>query len=461
MNVLFILPEFEPHTGGGICTYYKELLSENKEWKSIVIQGSAFDVRNETSSWAGVPINYLKKTSFEKYRVLFNHLSIFPELQNHLASAWAMYEQAKDLNFDAIVCTDWGLGFVPWIINKNKPVIVHLHGSCGQIDHYDPRYGLEFWSNLYLHIETGLLESADALVTHSRQNIEFWEKRFKNQKTINLIPPACQLEDEVTNILQHKKNKIGLVIGRIQFWKGPILLCEALQRLSPADKKDLTIYWIGRDTFYDQQNMNMSEYLKHQFPEEWGRIIIPLGDRNHNEISKFIKSTSWGLVPSKWDMFNLSAIEHLKNKNPIICSSTAGISDFISGSLSTIIFNGTADDLANSIREICNKTGEELRSMGSNGYRLIATIFKTQIVQKKHKALFLALRYDFSQKGLKQDTEWLLPLNTSLAKEFDPSAKLLKFWSLKKIAKILLRKFLQRLIWPKLLNGTFKNNEIR
>lgn len=448
MNILFILPEFEPHTRGGICTYYRELLSENKEWKSIVIQGSAFDVRDNTSSWEEIPVYYLKKSLFNKYKTLFNHLSIFPELQNHLTSAWAMYEQAQDLriNFDAVVCIDWGFGFVPWIINKNIPVIVHLHGSCGQIDYYEPRYGLEFWSKLYLHIEASLLEKADALVTHSRQNIAFWKKRFGQRKTIDLIPPAFSMIDEGTSVSPPTNNKIGLVIGRVQLWKGPVLLCEAIRRLSSEDKKELTIYWVGRDTFYDQQNMNMIEYLTKKFPEIWGKIIIPLGSKSHAEINELIKSTSWGLVPSEWDMFNLSAIEHLKNKNPIICSSTAGVSDFISDNPGTIIFHPTADQLANSIKEICNKTNEELRSMGVSGHELATTIFESQAVQAEHKVLFLKLNKNFTPGTLKkEEAEWLLPVQTSLGGEFDPSSKLLKFWPIRKTAKILLKKIIDGL----------------
>lgn len=447
MKVLFILPEFEPHTGGGICTYYRELLSENKEWESTVIQGSASDSRDHSSSWEGIPVHCLKKTLFHKYKALFNHLSIFPELQNHLASAWAMYEQAQSLsiNFDAVVCTDWGFGFVPWIINKNIPVVVHLHGSCGQIDFYEPRYGLEFWSKLYLHIEASLLEKADALVTHSRQNIAFWEKRFSQQKTMALIPPAFGMMNEGTSVSPPANNKTGLVIGRVQFWKGPVLLCKAIQLLSPAEKKDLTIYWIGRDTFYDQQQMNMTEYLKREFPDIWGKIIVPLGSKSHTEVNALIKSTSWGLIPSEWDMFNLSAIEHLKNKNPVICSSAAGVSDFISDSPGTILFNATAGQLADSIKEIGNKTKEELRSMGADGYELATTIFESQTVQTAHKALFLQLNKNFNPGTLKkEETEWLLPVQTSLAEEFDPSAKLLKFWSIKKTTKILSNKIIDR-----------------
>lgn len=446
MKVLFILPEFEPHPGGGIGTYYRELLSKNKEWESIVIQGSAFDIKDHISSWKEIPIHYLKKSLFQKYKILFNHLSIFPELQTHLASAWAMYDQAKDLNFDIVVCTDWGLGFVPWIINKKKPVIVHLHGSCGQIDYYDPRCGLEFWSKLYLQIETGLLEEADALVTHSKQNIKFWKKRFTNQKNINLIHPAFHFIEKLRITSNQRNNKTGLVIGRIQLWKGPILLCKAIRLLSSADKEGLTIFWVGKDTFYDQQSMNMAEYLKKEFPEIWGKIVIPLGTKNHDEINELITEVSWGLVPSEWDMFNLSAVEHLKNGNPIICSSSAGVSDFISKNLSTIIFNGTPSDLAYSIKEICNKTGEEIKSMGIAGQQLVATVFKSKDVQKTHQALFLSLK-DNHPSNIKKsaEIEWLIPLDTYSAGKFDPSDRLLSFWSLKKIALIFLGKLYQKL----------------
>jgi len=70
---------------------------------------------------------------FDRYRLM-------PELQRHLAAAWAAWERANGgAGFDVTETTDWGLLFIPWIVEESRPpVLVQLHGSIGQIDFHDP-----------------------------------------------------------------------------------------------------------------------------------------------------------------------------------------------------------------------------------------------------------------------------------------------------------------------------------
>ena len=358
MKLLFILPEFHPETGGGICTYYTELFKENQKngnWNVTVIQGSGVKSRGGgKTSWGEIPIHYLQAELLIKYKKQFKHFSIFPELQNHLASSWAIYELAQqlNLNFDAVVTVDWGFGFVPWIIKQQTPVIVHLHGSVGQVDIYDPRPGHEFWGNLYLQIETTLLSHADALVTHSNQNITFWQERLFTPQRILLVPPAIvNAYHSFTRRNNEFDKSIGLVVGRIQIWKGVVQLCEAINLINKEKLNKLKIYWIGRDTFYSKSGTSMSEYLSNTYPHIWNKIIEPIGPKDHDEIEKYYEIAKWTLVPSTWDMFNLSAVEHLLHKKPLVCSTGAGASDFLSHP-SISIFDNTPHGLALEIEKL-------------------------------------------------------------------------------------------------------------
>ncbi len=444
MNVLFILPEFEPHLGGGICTYYRELLFQNKHWTSTVLQGSAVDVRDGASVWNEIPVHYLQQQLFQENREKFHHLSFFPELQNHLAAAWAMYEQAASLGkFDLIICTDWGLGFLPWVIKNNTPVTVHLHGSCGQIDHYDPRPGLTFWSKLYLHIEASIMERANALVTHSEQNIVFWEKRFTTSKRIALIPPAISMVEEQTKKMSDTIH--GLVIARIQYWKGPILLCQAIAALEENDRARLKIHWIGRDTYFDQEQLPMSEYLKAHFPEIWGKIIIPLGSKDRDGINEALQSASWGLVPSVWDMFNLSAIEHLANKNPLLCSTMAGAADFLSDCPGCLLFESTPADLTEKLRQIIHTPEEEKSTLGEAAYQKAKALFHPDRIRDLHLQQWEKLLLEASNSPTNESDDWLMPSELPFRKKHDPIRTLTGFWPIKKIANLLKDRLLGKL----------------
>lgn len=387
-NILFVLPEFYPETGGGICSYYVGLLSKlhlYAEWNITVIQGSAYDMLDGKSEWHAIPIHHLSRSLFNAQKENFKHFSIMPEFQNHLAASWAMYELAQSLptQFDAVVTTDWGLGFLPWIIKGQIPTIVHLHGSIGQIDYYDTRFGMEFWSALYLTAESNLLNYADALATYSLQNVNFWTNKKIAEEKFSLIAPI--IENQYTPQIKTKQALFtGLVVGRIQYWKGVIRLCEAIELLTASESAQLKIYWIGRDTYYHDGGTNMDDFLTQKFPTIWKKIILPIGAKTHEEIEDFYKMADFTLVPSTWDMFNITAIEHLLHQKPLICSTGAGASDFLSKSPDIFVYNNTAAGLSEKIKVLLSKTDSELVTIGENAYHYAKQIFVAEKSVAQH-----------------------------------------------------------------------------
>jgi glycosyltransferase involved in cell wall biosynthesis len=447
LRVLFILPEFFPITGGGICTYYNQLIPMLKNetgWEIIVIQGSAFDSKGGEKEWAEIPIHYLPPDEYAIQKRKFPQLGIFPELQNHVASAWAMYNKAQSLNltFDLVITTDWGLNFIPWIIKNSIPVIVHLHGSIGQIDHYEPKKGLEILAALYLNLEINLFSYANSLVTHSDKNINFWHSRILRKNNFHLIPPTILDPIDVKEPVVEAITVIGLVVGRIQYWKGPIHLCQAVQQLSENDKNKLKIYWIGRDTFYHDANSNMTTYLSKTFPEIWGKTIIPIGEKTHSEIETLYPSVDFGIVPSTWDMFNLSAVEHLFHKKPLICSSNIGASDFFGLAPDIILYN-KLEELTNGLKVLINTDKTKLVAMGKRNYQFARNEFDNATTLKKHIETIKSTVSDFKPElNLATKFSWLIPQENEI--KLNSKEVLLESWPLKEIMSILLKRIKSR-----------------
>ena len=450
MKILFILPEFEPDTSGGICAYYKNLLSElilDEHYEIIIIQGSAYDANGGKSEWNGIDIHYLDYNSLQEKKQHFNHLNIFPEFQNHIASAWAIFDLAYTLNikFDLVITTDWGLGFVPWIVKSEIPTIVHLHGSIGQIDFYEPRQGLEFWSNQYLQIESDLFNYASCLITHSKQNIKFWSDRLVNEDCIKLIPPAFNSNVKILNAsdkINQEQPYIGLVLGRIQYWKGPIELCEAVKLLPVTDQQRLKIYWAGRDTIYSEMNMSMNSYLLKTYPNIWDKIIIPISNQTKEEIENLYPKIDFAIVPSNWDMFNMSAVEHLLNHKPIICSNAAGASDFLFNTNSVLI-SSDIQSLSLAILKRLKTSKTELKKLGQLGSDYVKNLFNEKLITEAHKESFTNATNSFKANTLLINKyRWLLP-NKKLKN--NSKVVLLNNWGLKEIIKTATNRLLKRL----------------
>src|SRR5690242_12832987 len=131
MRLLFILPEYLPHPGGGIATFYQNLLPfcVSQGHQVRVILGSTHTQGDAQYELDGVVIEQLKPALYRQYCTRFRRFSVFPELQGYLAAAWAAHEQAgRGEGYDLIEVADWGMAYVPWIVSEPvAPVQVQLH----------------------------------------------------------------------------------------------------------------------------------------------------------------------------------------------------------------------------------------------------------------------------------------------------------------------------------------------
>ena len=371
MNILFIIPEYYPHSGGGISTYYLHYIKALQPYchKIKVITGSGYTQSEDTYQLNGIVIEYLKPAIYQEYLTKFSKLDLLPEVRNNMAAAWAMFKQAEGGNgYDVIECTDFGLGFIPWVINHQKPLITRLHGSSGQISIHEKGLPDNLLSDFNKQAELLLLPLSDKLITYSKANQQFWEPLFKN-KQVKHIDPVYSVETTPPMALAQRENH-GLVTARIQQWKGPVQLCEAMAKIT----RDAIppIRWIGRNVRYNNKE-STSEYLKARFPSIWNKMVTPQNPVPNQEIIVMQRKAKFGLVPSTWDMFNFTCLEFLSAGTPVICSDGAGCADLVTHGKNG--FKYAANDtsaLAGCLQQMNAVSAEEYSQMALAGQQTIA-----------------------------------------------------------------------------------------
>lgn len=380
MKILYVIPEYPPNYGGGIATFYKNLLSQFIliGCKVDIIVGNAFTSNLSSYEDSGIKVSFLDKDLVDSYLCKFEKYKPMPELQRHLATAWAVWEQAKcGRGYDLIEVTDWGLLFVPWIIPENSPpTVVQLHASIGQIDFYDPQIDNYLQGNLVRLFESNLLSLADGLHTYSISNSVAWETII-NRK-VEYIPPAL-----TSDSTQSSGNRLdsGLVVGRIQYWKGVTVLCEALRLLKD---KAPNIDWIGRDTVYQKATQSMSAHLLCEYSDIWQKKLKPIGTLSPEETLQRQAVAKFIIVPSIWDVFNYTCVEGMAQGKVVLCSEGAGAHDLIINGVNGLTFKANdPQSLANCLETVMKWSPSKLEEVGLAARQTVESILDPKLIAQK------------------------------------------------------------------------------
>lgn len=326
MKLLFVIPEYGESIRGGIATFYNHLIPGLRRAGCTVEvclaneQGLSTDLRQQSN----VRITSIDPALVEEARARLAQFAAFPELQRVLARSFAAFRRCKNGDYDVVETTDWGLLYVPWVtVESAIPVVVQLHGSNGQVAYYDPREGRELSGLTTRLLEAALLGRADELQACSPANACDWFRLLGKDvhhiwpgwENSNLSSERCTPEVDASGR--------GIVVARIQKWKGPETLCQAIALL--GDKAP-QILWVGRDTASPR---SVSAYLKRTFPSVWEKTILPIGEMSFESTAHLQATAKFAVVPSRWDTFSLSAVEAMWAKKVVICSEGAGASSLI------------------------------------------------------------------------------------------------------------------------------------
>jgi glycosyltransferase involved in cell wall biosynthesis len=367
MRLLIIIPELSFKTPGGIATFYRNLIPGLREHFDCidVLVANQYENYGELWSCDGVNVSQVPEEVLVTARSKFTHLEMFPTLAGMLSSAWAAYDYIQDKErYDLVNVIDWGLPFVPWLLDSNRPpVVVAMHGSSGQISLHDPIVECELEGYLMRLLEKTLLPSASGLLTFSQTNKQFWTDNVANEVRFILPPLAA------SRIIGADVAPEGLVIGRLQKWKDPYVVCRALELLS---KDEVKIRWVGRETSTISKERKMGEVLSCEFPQVFGSTLLHESSLPYEEVRALQSSSAFNLISSSWDVFNFTAIESLLSGRPTICSSGAGASSLIRHGESGFVFPAQdAQALASLIEEVLNLPEVAVKAMAEQAYQTV------------------------------------------------------------------------------------------
>jgi glycosyltransferase involved in cell wall biosynthesis len=419
MKLLFVIPEYSPHAGGGIITFYRNLLPELvKQGHQVhALVGSAFTSQLPSYEADGVTVEFLDHVAVDANLAKFGRYAALPELQRHLSAAWTAFDQAgRGEGFDLVETTDWGFLFVPWIIERDSPpTVVQLHGSVGQIDFHDPRRGEELSGFVARMMETQLLACADELHSYSQTNAAEWQSRT-NREVLHIAPPWSPSSRSIN---PEKLSSHALVVGRIQYWKGVTVLCEALRLLGDRAPH---VDWIGRDTTVGDASLSMSAHLARAYPDVWQTRIHPIGPMSPNEVAEFQAGAEFVLVPSTWDVLNFTCVEAMGHERVVLCSAAAGASGLITDGEDGLVFPaGDPSALADAIARFQEMSSAARIEMGKRAKLKTDSALAPAQVAKAHAERYVSVAQQGSSSS-SVPNDWLneackphQPLTESLA----------------------------------------------
>jgi glycosyltransferase involved in cell wall biosynthesis len=355
VKFLFILSEYLPESGGGIISYYGSILpglvEAGHEIHVLVARADRMDL--DDCEIGGVRVSYLKSDFLRNAISGFGRYKIgYPTFWAFLPIAWATCEQTRrGEGFDLVETTDFSLLFAPWVVAADAPPVnVSLHGSCGQLEWHDHPSRRTMDADLLGLAERAALSSAQAVQTNSDANAGFW--RDLTHRDIRVLLPAFPVSDQA--VVRSKPHTDGVVIGRLQIWKGPHVLCRALEAAPEA-----RVRWIGRDVT-DETGLPMSQTLREQYPQIFGTRLLHREGVSHIEALREIAEASFLCVPSTWDVFNLTVVEAMSLGTPVICSRNAGASMLIRHEENGFLFDPEKpSELAECIQRVLSLTKTE------------------------------------------------------------------------------------------------------
>jgi len=401
-----VLPEFPPHYGGGIATYYDALIPAMAAGghEVDVLVGSAFTKDHPSSEQQGYRVEFLDEDRRESAFERFDAYEAVPSLRRTLAASYALFEQAEGgQHYDVVETTDFGLLFLPWVVSQDvPPVLVQLHASNGQISARDPKEGEALQGHLTRLFELQGLAHADGLQSCGHPNAQAWSDRLGREVWYS-PPPLRQRDASVRETSPVDVESEGFVAGRIQYWKGPTVLCEAQAHLGTDAPP---IDWAGRDTNYQSTGTSMADYLRETYPQVWGESIRPIGEIPPESVAQRQAAAEFVVVPSIWDVFNYTAVEAMQAGTAVICSDGAGAAELINHGENGFVFPAEdARALAEMLRTVSHLPEKKGRAVARAAQETVQQKLDPQAVAKDREDTYRNVQKEKSSKTV---SSWLI-----------------------------------------------------
>lgn len=388
---------------GGLFQFYNQLVPElSRQVEVHVVFASVYHVTS-VPSIAGAVCHLLHaEDAAEEYRRLMTGpLSVAPNLARSLAVAYRAWEKAISLHPDCIEVCDWPLSFVPATLSQSVPYIVQCHASVGQIAEHDPqpRQGIE--QALAQLLEPQLIAAAHRVQTYSGGNATFW--KAMTNRPVQMIFPAFEVPEMVGEA--EVSTSRAAVFGRLQSWKGPHILCEAMRMLG---SKAPDLDWYGGVKPWGNEGSTADKFLQGAYPDVWGHKFHHWPAVSRAVVTKIQTETLFNIVPSTWDVFNFTVVESMAAGRPTIVSTGAGASELVVDGENGITFaNKDPESLAEAIDGLLTLPEGRRREIGDAGRATIRIELDPRRIAQQRLAAYEDAIRSFAADPPQRPNTWL------------------------------------------------------
>lgn len=288
--------------------------------------------------------------------------------------------------FDVIHCHTPLAGVISRVLcHKNGIKVVYtahgFHFYCGA--------PLKNWL-IYYPVEKILSRWTDILITINREDYKRARKKFYAQKTIYIPGTGIYIKglNERQISIEEKRRELGiscdeimlLSVGELNENKNHRAVIEALGEIKKSDKKYIEYlhYFIAGKG--EQQDALI------ELADKQGIKLHLLGFRD--DVPEILKMTDIFILPSIREGLNVSLMEAMACKLPVICSRIRGNTDLITGGKGGFLFVPTKkNDIKNKLEKMIEMSAEERRSFGEYNFQKIQK-FSDREVEKKMYSIY-------------------------------------------------------------------------
>ncbi len=261
----------------------------------------------------------------------------------------------NEIKFDIIHCHFlWSAGYVGMKLKEKYkvPFVVTGHG----FDVYQLPFSSQFWKGIIIQI----LNSADAIITGSDNNLKYLEKlRIRGDKMFVINNGFGKNKFFIQDkSLVRKRLKIGknrricLSVGNLEKVKNHEDLILAMNRVIETNK-DTDCYIIGDGS----QRKNLERLIVENSLTE--RVLL-LGHKEHSEIGDWISASDLFVLPSLREGAPVVLLEALSCGRPVVATRVGNVSDvLISNDYGYIVEPHDIEELSKKINLSISKSWDE------------------------------------------------------------------------------------------------------
>ncbi|MFX0138784.1 MAG: glycosyltransferase family 4 protein [Candidatus Hodarchaeota archaeon] len=246
---------------------------------------------------------------------------------------------------------------------KKFPFILHIHGgvqtplvsSSSIAENLQLTFKNRFFDNIFGRIT---INSADAIISVSKKDLNILKKRYDISKKINKYIPIGIDVNKFKNEPDREKKYITF-IGRLSYIKGIDRFINFVKKVYKKDKS-LKFLVVGNGPL-----INLVIEAQKSYPITHFKFYPYDKIENIYNISKIV------IIPSRFEGIPTTLLESLACETPVIANNVGGISEIIKNDVNGILFDyETTNNLDDLVLNLFDKE-KQMKIYGINGRKFI------------------------------------------------------------------------------------------